>query len=335
LRRRSVATIGAALLVLAGCGGGSDSESADSGGGGGTQSAPEVVRIVVPADSGLFWDIYVAEEEGMFEANGIESEVTLTPGPAPTIAALSGGAADVGAPFAEQALAAMEQGAPLSIFAGQSNRILATVVGARDVTSAADLQGQKVATSNVDDVVTILMDKALAEEGLEAGDFDKIIVGSSGERYQSLQSGAVGAVSLTAPIDRRALREGFPVLVEISEPGILTAHFGTDEFLEERPEVAAAYVRSMQQAVEWLLDPANEERAVEILVDRTKVDPADAQATYDLYFAEDVFLEGSVVDEDLLADTLAFLSSTGRVNGTPDPADYINRAALDAAAEQD
>ncbi|TFB75015.1 ABC transporter substrate-binding protein [Cryobacterium glaciale] len=294
---------------------------------------PERISIVIPAESALFWDIYVAEAEGFFDEFAVEAEITLTPGPAATLAALVGGAADVGTPFAEQGLAAIEKGAPLSIFAGQSNTILVSIVGSPGFEDADSLRGQKVASSNVDDTATILLEEWLEDEGADPDDIDKIIVGSSGQRYQALQSGAVVAATLTAPTDQLAIRSGFPLIEEISLPGVLTAHFGTDSFLENRPHAAVRYTKAIQKAVDWLLDPANKERAIEILVERAEVDQVDAEMTYDLYLSEDVFIAGSPIELELVGTALGYLEKTNRVEGSPDPADYVTAEILTGANE--
>lgn len=292
---------------------------------------PERVSIVIPAESALFWDIYVAEAEGFFDEFAIETEITLTPGPAATLAALAGGAADVGTPFAEQGLAAIEQGAPISIFAGQSNTILVSIVGSPGFEDADSLRGQTVASSNVDDTATILFDEWLEGEGVDPDGIDKIIVGSSGQRYQALETGAVVAATLTAPIDQLAIRSGFPLIEAISLPGVLTAHFGTESFLEGRPHAAVRYTKAIQKAVDWLLDPANKDRAIEILVERAEVDEADAEATYDLYMSENVFIVGSPVELELVGTALGYLEKTNRVEGSPDPADYVTAEVLTEA----
>lgn len=290
----------------------------------------ETVEIAIPAESALFWDIYVAEAEGFFNDNAINAQITLTPGPAATIAAMAGGAVDVGTPFAEQGLAAMEQGAPMSIFLGQSNQILVTVIGQKGITTAGELVGQSVVTSNVDDIATLLMEEWLTEEGVDPTSIDKQIVGSSGQRVQALETGAVAAATLTAPFDRQTIRAGFPVLKEFSLPGVLTAHFGTDTFLAKRPEAAARYAEAIRQATDWVLDPANRERALQILVARTGVQPEIAEDTYDLYLSSGVFLSGSPIELDLLSVAVEFLSSTGRIQGDSDPARFVDLSILES-----
>jgi ABC-type nitrate/sulfonate/bicarbonate transport system substrate-binding protein len=336
-RRRAISTAAAAALLMltAACGGGggdgaATTADADSSASADASSAPEDVRIVLPADSAIFWDVYIADQEGFFKKRGVTPEITLTPGPAATIAAMSGGGADVGVPFAEQALAAMEKGAPLSIFAGEFNRIMATLIGQKGVTQASQLKGKKVASSNVDDIVTLIVMDELEKAGLNRDDYDRIIVGASGQRYQSLQSGAVAASSLTAPIDRQALREGYSQILNISQPGLLTAHIGTKDFLKNRQEAARRYVLAIQDSIDWLLDPKNEARALEILVAKAKVTEADAKATYDLYIGEEAFVRGAAIDEEALSVPLTFLKETGRVTAI-DPKKYIDRRALEAA----
>lgn len=325
MRRRTAritTAVGVLALLATACG--------DSGGGG-EGGGTDTVRIVLPADAVQFLDVYVAAEQGFFERNGIDAQITVTPGPAATIAAMAGGAADVGIPFTEQALAAMEKGATFKIFAGEFNRIMATVVGAKGVTSAEALRGQKVAVSNVDDILTLIMIDTLGKDGLAADDYDRIIIGSSGQRYQSLQTGAIKATALTQPIDRQALREGYSQVLSISEPGFFTGHIGSQQFLSEKTETAGRYVRAVQQATEWLNDPANRAGVVDVLVERVKVEKVDAEATYDLVVPNKVFVNGTPIDEDLLRVPLGYLAKTGRVGAGADPAKYIDRRALDAA----
>lgn len=326
MRRRTArltTAVGVLALLATACGGGDD--------GGGEAGGTEKVRIVLPADAVQFLDVYVAAEQGFFQRNGVETEITLTPGPAATIAAMAGGAADVGLPFTEQALAAMEKGAKFKIFAGEYNRIMATVVGAKGVSGAAGLRGQKVATSNVDDILTLIMIDELAKQGLPGGDYDRIIIGSSGQRFQSLQTGAIKGTVLTQPIDRQALREGYPSVLEISQPGFFTGHIGTEKFLGERTAAAGKYVKAIQQATDWLLDPANKAAVVGVLVKRVKVTQADAEATYDLVVPNKVFVSGAPIDAELLKVPLSYLEKTGRVGAGADPAKYVDRRALEAA----
>ena len=332
MNKRVTGLLGAACvvpLVLAACGGGEDNGN-DPAATAAAGCSEETVRIAVPADVAAFWDIYVAEEEGMFEDRGVASEVTVTPGAAATLAALSGGGADVGTPFAEQGLAAMDQGAPVKIIAGQTNAILASVAGKPDLKDIADLKGASIATTSEDDVLTLIMDEELEKAGISPDGYDKVINGNSGQRLQSLQAGAVDAAQLTPPLNFSATRQGFSELMTISRPGILTAHFASDDF-RSNVDVAACYVKALQDATEWLVDPANEERAIEILVERTGANPDDAQLTYDLFIAEDVFIAGSPIQEDLLQKSLVLLSSTGRVSADADPAEYIDLSALEAA----
>ena len=46
-----------------------------------------------------------------------------------------------------------------------------------------------------------------------------------------------------------------------------------------------------QAGQRWLYDPANREQAIQVLVDKTRLSPDDARATYELYIDRDDFLE--------------------------------------------
>ncbi|MQB00739.1 MAG: hypothetical protein GEU78_10675 [Actinobacteria bacterium] len=296
-----------------------------------SDDGPEAVTIALPARAAPFLDVFVADAEGFFEDNGVDAEIVFTPGPAATIAAMAGDSADVGLPFTEQALAAMEVGAPLKIFGGEFNRVLGTLVAGEDFGGIDELRGSRIASSAPDDVLTLLTAQRLEEEGIERGEYDFIIVPSSEQRYQSLQTGAVGASVLVAPRDVQAIEDGFQLVFEIAEPGIFIAHIGSDRFIEERPEAAQRYLRAIQDAQEWMIQSENRDRAVEILVEITEVDPDVAELTYDAYIDADAWVTGAEIVEEELRTTLQFLVTTGKIfSDDPDANDYATWSVLDA-----
>jgi ABC-type nitrate/sulfonate/bicarbonate transport system substrate-binding protein len=295
------------------------------------EAAPEPVTVALPARAAPFLDVFVADAEGFFGTHGVEADIIFTPGPAATIAAMAGDSADVGLPFAEQALAAMEVGAPLKIFGGNFNRVLGTLVAGQDFGGIDELRGSRIASSAPDDVLTLLTAQRLEEEGIERDEYDFIIVPSSEQRYQSLQTGAVGASVLVAPRDIQAMEDGFQQVVEIAEPGIFLAHIGSDRFIEERSEAAQRYLQAIQEAQAWMIQSENRDRAIEILVDVTEVDPAVAELTYDFYIEADAWTTGAEIVEDELRTTLQFLATTGKIfSDDPDLDDYATWSVLEA-----
>ena len=298
-------------------------------------SEPQEVNIALPARAAPSLDVYAAVSEGFFEDYNVQAEVIFTPGPAATIAAISGGSADVGIPFAEQALAAIEVGAPIKVMAGNFNRVLGTLVGTQDYSSIEDLRGSKIASSAPDDVLTLLTRERLAEEGLAPDQYDMIIVPSSEQRYQSLQSGAVGASVLVAPRDLQALAAGYQTVFEIQEPGLFLAHIGSEQFINERTGAAVCFVRAIQDAQAWMTDAANRDRAAEILVEWTEVPTEVAEATYDAYIEADAWVDDAGIVQEDLETTLQYLVSTGKIfQDPPDPEKYATTEIVELANQR-
>lgn len=292
------------------------------------------VTIALPALGAPYLAIYSAIEEGFFEDHGVEAEIILTPGPAATIAAVASDSADVGLPFAEQGLAAIEVGAPIKIFAGVFNRVLGRLIGTPSYSGIEDLRGTQIASSAPDDLLTLLTKEKLAVEGLAEDQYDMIVVPSSEQRYQTLQSGAVGASVLVAPRDNQAISEGFPVVFDIEEPGVLTAHFGSERFIEERTAAAVCYVRAIQEAQNWMLESGNRDRAVEILAASTEVPTEVAAATYDTFIEVEGWVPDALIVEEDLQTTLDYLLAGGKIfEDPPDPEKYATTEILELAAQ--
>ena len=299
---------------------------------GGDCTGSEQVTIALPALGAPYLDIYSAMAEGFFADHGVEVALAMTPGPAATIAAVASGTAQVGMPFAEQALAAIEVGAPVKIFAGLYNRLTGRLIAAPDYTGIEQLRGSQVASSAPDDILTLLTRQRLTELGLDPSAYDMIIVPSSEQRYQSLQSGAVGASLLVAPRDQQALAEGYTEVFEIEQSGILVAHLGSDEFLEQRTAAAVCYVRAIQQAQAWMTDTANRERAVEILAEATEVSPEVAATTYDSFIESGGWVTGAEIVQEDLATTLQFMVEAGKIfDESPDQEKYANTEIVELA----
>jgi ABC-type nitrate/sulfonate/bicarbonate transport system substrate-binding protein len=65
----------------------------------------------------------------------------------------------------------------------------------------------------------------------------------------------------------------------------------------------AAFVKAQLAACDWLIDPANKEKAISILIDHTKTTPGAAALTYDMY-AKSVFAGKVLVDLKALSTFL-------------------------------
>ncbi len=326
-----IAAAAASAMVLAGCAG-APAEAP-------TPDEDEVVelqpvRVALPALSGFHWDVHVAAAQGFFEANGIEYQEILVAGPAPAIDALASNSADVGFSFADNVLTATALGAGIRYIAGQNNYLSGTLVGNLDITDVSQLEGTQIASSSPIDNLTVAVLDELAEQGVDTDTIDIAIVGSSQQRFQALQGGGLGAAVLTAPIDSDASAAGYPILFKIRTEGLASAHSASLNFIEEKPDLAIAYTRSIIQAVEWLNDPANREEAIQILIDKTNVSQEGGEASYELFVVGGSFREGAPLADELVLGAVRALEAVGALTDPSlDPDDYIARHILDAALE--
>ena len=274
-RRSLLATAATAALAvgLTACSS-SPQESADS-------PAADQDPVVVLHAPISYEPLYIAEQEGYFEEAGVE--VDIRPGGAPqdNLAQAMGGSADIITAAWDTMAISTAEGMPVSIVAGNSvigdevDTSGLVVRADSGITSLKDLQGSTVAFDSVGAGGTVEFYSALAEAGLTPEDVTVAAVPYAG-MGSSLEQGQVAAVFPSEPFYTplatdpkntvlanpvRETRSGVPV----------TLWAATDQWLQENPEQAEAFVQALEKAVEFYEDPANLEAVKKIRAEVTQV----------------------------------------------------------------
>jgi ABC-type nitrate/sulfonate/bicarbonate transport system substrate-binding protein len=125
--------------------------------------------------------------------------------------------------------------------------------------------------------------------GMKPTDIDRVYDGSSTNRYAALVAGAVVAAAINSPLDFTAEAAGYNKLIDFGSyvkaygfVGII----GRKDWLAKNRPATEAYLRAVSKATDWLYDPANRAKAIEILMKETRQDRTVSEKTYDYYFNE-------------------------------------------------
>ncbi|MDW5324941.1 ABC transporter substrate-binding protein [Plantactinospora sp. KLBMP9567] len=263
-RLLAVAACVALLGATAGCGDGGDSGAAGS----------TTVRLGFSAWPGWFpWQ--VAQEKGLFEANGVDVELTWFDSYTDSLQALSTGNLDANSQTLNDTLTSVSGGAKQTIVLVNDNstgndQIIATA-GIDDV---AGLRGRKVAVEQgtVDHYLLLL---ALEKAGLSEADIilTPLLTDAAAAAFVAGQVDAVGAF---APFTTTALgRAGSRAIATSKDfPGAIPDHLAFDSgYLQEHPEQVQKVVQTWFDTLEWIA--ANEAEAVAIMARRGGVSEAD------------------------------------------------------------
>lgn len=232
----------------------------------------------------LQWPEYIAQTFGWFKENGVEVEMlTVGPGAAQQLAA---GALNLGYSGFPDFIRAANQGAPIKIVINGIGQPPYAFYAKPTVKQIADLKGKVVSIGGARDITLLYTEGFLASAGLKTKDLDFVYAKATPDRFAALASGGVDAAMLYPPFTFRAAAQGYTFLGDI-EPHMkdfpFTVWAVNTRWAEKNRTALNGYVKAYARAIRWLYDPANKEKAVDILIAFAKGDRKDAADTYDYF----------------------------------------------------
>lgn len=213
---------------------------------------------------------WIADQKGLFEANGVDATVTNFNTDADINAALISGQINGANIATHTALRLASEGTPITIvlLLDQSNAADAILAGA-DITSVADLAGKQVAYEE-GTTSDILLRYALGQNDLTIDDIEPVLMGA-GDAGTAIIAGQVPAAVTYEPYITTALAEGDGVnlLYTASEkPGLIGDVFVVqNDYLAAHPGQVYALLQSWGAAMaDYDADPAGGQAIIEAAV---------------------------------------------------------------------
>ena len=278
------------------------------------------------------WPNFIAADKGFFRREGIELETTYVGNVANTVQQLVAGSFDVASSTFDTAVRAIGNGGDAIMIGGVVNKYPYSIMSVADVKTAADMKGKKVILPFPKDLLTIVWNRWLKEQGIPPADVEQVYTGATPNRLAALVSGAVQAALLTQPFDFRAEAQGYKKLVDLGgfgkEYGFLTV-LARPQWLRDHPETARGYLRALSDGVDWLYDPANRDEAIAILARETKLEPAIATQTYE-YYVKDLqpFSRKLAIPDQIVSGTVKTLIELGDIKPDAERTRFADRGYL-------
>ena len=234
--------------------------------------APTRLEVIVFA-GGFNWPIWVAQEKDFFRDNGIEVNLTSTPGSVYQLVSLIDGKFDIAMTALDNLIAYREGqgeepkiGSDLIAVMGADQGFL-KLVSVPEVRSIADLRGKTVSVDARSTGYAFVLFEILDRNGLREPDYKVERAGGVLQRFQALMEKKHDATLLLSPFEVQAEARGFHTLASASQ--VLGPYQGLvagvrREWAEQHRQPLTAYIRAYAQAVEWLYDPANKTDAITI-----------------------------------------------------------------------
>jgi NitT/TauT family transport system substrate-binding protein len=237
----------------------------------------------------VFAPIFVAKDLGYYAEEGLDVQLEPFPGGADPVVLTASGELDaafvgVGPAFWNGA----SQDLPMKIIAPGhaegdpvATPLMISKASCEDgsITSVADLKGKKVSV-NARGATEYWLDAALSTGGLSIDDIQLEVLPFP-DAVAALESGAVDAAMVGEPLATRAEQDGIAVRLASSFPVQdvqPTAIIGNEQWLNDHPEQAEAFVTGYMRASQLLANGGLDDPAVQAIIESYTGVPADLVA---------------------------------------------------------
>jgi len=240
-------------------------------------------NIVITAAN---WPFLIAEQEGMFQKEGIDFKRVIGGNTTATTQTLIAGSTDFAQMNLVNLLGANAAGADLVVLAGDATVPIYSLIVHPSIKSYADLKGKRLAVTGPTDPLNYVLARMLAANGLTPSDYEMIGLGGAPQRLAAVQKGGVAGALVNQPSDFIALASGFSSLglsTDYVDNFQYTITGARRDWAQKNKPLVVRFLRAYVKACEFFYEPKNKDAVVRVLADRTKADREEAEKTYALY----------------------------------------------------
>lgn len=288
------------------------------------QAAPEKTDITIglPVTTSTFIPLYLAQEEGFFEQEGLNVDIVAFKGGTDLVRGMVAGAVDVGVGALSEALVGVETGQGIKVFYAGFNMTVFDWYAVPEIKSLTDAKGARFGVTRFGSSTDFLTRYALSTHGIDPEKDVQIIQGGgSVPRLAAMDAGQLDVNIFATPEKFMAADRGYNKIMsqkEIAEDYPFHVFYTREDTLESSPNTIKALLRAYVKGVR--LAKSDKERAVEVLVDRVGLEEEYAARGYD------DFIDGIYEDGRLPSDAgMKAFWDMGIQNGTYEEAWPLER----------
>ncbi|PQZ85207.1 ABC transporter substrate-binding protein [Arthrobacter sp. MYb222] len=252
----ALSALTAGALLLTGCSGAASSEGAES------QTVPLAVGITPIANAA---HVYIAEEQGFFEEEGLDVTPTTIQTAATAIPSLFNDELQIALMASVPTVTAASKGLPIKVVGGSDrypqdakNDTTALIASADGgVESLKDLAGKTVAVVGLKSTPELALRVLLKNAGVDPDGVKTVEIGYP-DMVPALETNRVDAAFIVDPFLSKAKSAGLELLGHPFTDGIggMTAlqWVASDAFTKEQPETIQKFTRAMDRAGKYAND---------------------------------------------------------------------------------
>ncbi|MEM6452301.1 MAG: NrtA/SsuA/CpmA family ABC transporter substrate-binding protein [Cyanobacteria bacterium P01_C01_bin.69] len=237
----------------------------------------------------------VAKEQGFFEAQGLDVEVSNFTSGKQCLETVMGGAADIATTAEAPTTAATMAKQPIAFLARMEYSDLKTLTDTgASVATLGDLKGKRIGftAGTGGEVYTMAV---LKEAGLSPDDVTLVNLRPQ-EMLAALTSGSIDAYNTWEPHINNGIKTLGDKVTQLDTTGIYSETFNivtTVDYLDENPVVAEKFMQALIEAEGWMEE--NAEDAITLIAKTVDMNREDLAAIWDDYIYE-VVLDQKVLD---------------------------------------
>ena len=216
------------------------------------------IRLAYISGGFPVWALFVAQTQGVFQAHGVQVDITHTGASTAQMQGLRDGLFDIGLQLPDHVVRAGLNGTDLCVLSAQSHAPEVALVAAPDIQEMTQLKGHRIAVDGARSGYALLLVKLLTSLGWGPNDYELVEVGDSQQRVQALRSGELKASFVNPPLDKALVNDGFVRLTTTREafpsyPGPVVA--ARRAWADAHAQAAQGFQSAWRAAWQWLLQP--------------------------------------------------------------------------------
>ena len=289
-------------------------------------AAQQSITIAQAGDFYLYAPVYIAAEKGYFTNNGLSVTIVSTGGDEKTWAAVISGSAQFGVSDPTFIAIANQRGQPGKIIATIVNGVpfwgITKNPSVPTITKPSDLDSFTVATFPSPSTAYTLQRKMFESGGLKP----KIREGGFGTLMALLEAGQADIALELEPNVSQAATNGYKIVYSLSDvygDFTITGLTTTPDYIRNNPEVVAAVVKSIGEAMVFLQQ--NPEQSAEILAKRfPEIKKEVAVAALHRVLSAGIIPKTPVVAEDAWRKALQLRIDVGDVKPSSNIMEFVD-----------
>jgi ABC-type nitrate/sulfonate/bicarbonate transport system substrate-binding protein len=177
-----------------------------------------------------------------------------------------------------------QDGVDFVIFLESEQGLDVQLVVQPEIKSFVDLRGKLFAADPVDSNFDLVRNKIMKDNGVAEDEYRIEVIGNSHLRLKAFLDRKVSAAMLAPPSSVKAVEAGGVILAE-GEDYVkhwpIVCGWGLRSWVQNNRDTAVQFTRALIDATKWMLEPANKEETIALMMREEKLSRKNAELAYD------------------------------------------------------